>query len=68
MSRFVILNTDIYDLSDGTLKCEPIGSIGGRRIFPAEALLEEIEGLTGPRVIYPIEHDADIIARARWFE
>lgn len=68
MSRFVILNTDIYDLSDGTLRCEPIGSFGGRRIFSAEALLEEIEGLNAPTVIYPIEHDAEIIARARWFE
>ena len=68
MSRFVILNSDIYDLSDGSLRCEPIGTIDGRRIFAAEALLEEIEGLTAPKVIYPIEHDADIIARARWFE
>ena len=66
--RFVIVEGDIYDLSDGSLCCLPIGECYGRKIYTTEALLEKLEGIISPTVVFPIEHDADIIARARWFE
>ena len=66
--RFVMIEGDIYDLSDGSLRCLPIGEWNGRKIYAAEALLERLEGISSPTVVFPVEHDADIIAKARWFE
>ena len=66
--RFMILEGDIYDLNDGSLRCEPIGEWNGKKIYPAEALLEKLEGLISPIVIFPLEHDGPLLKYARWFD
>lgn len=66
--RFVRMGNDYYDLANGSLDGNAIGEYEGRKIYSAETLLGELEMKHEPVVIFPIEHDADILKTARWFD
>ena len=69
MSRYIQIGRDLYDLQDGSLDNKPRGEIGAKKIWSAEALLNAIEGMATPTVIYPLSaKDCDRIAKqARWY-
>ena len=67
MARFVQFENRLYDLSDSSLETAAIGTYNGKDIYSAESLLCDIEEITQPVVIFPIEHDSHIIENARWF-
>lgn len=67
--RFIQMGRDLYDLTDGSLDLSPRGEYGEKKIWSAEALLNTIDGMTTPTVIYPLSaKECDRIEKqARWY-